>query len=47
MARISKPIVVTEEQRDELLVTTRSLKIEKRYSQRAQVILLSVHWRCS
>lgn len=42
MARISQPIVVTEEQREQLLIMFRSLKIEKRYSMRAQVILLSL-----
>jgi len=42
MARISKPIVATLEQRQELLIMLRSLKIEKRYSMRAQVILLSL-----
>lgn len=42
MARISKPIVATEEQRQELLVMSRSQKIEKRYCLRAQVILLSL-----
>lgn len=42
MARISKPIVATVEQRQELLVMSRSLKIERRYNLRAQVILLSL-----
>jgi transposase len=42
MARIAQPITATAEQRQELLVMSRSLKIEKRYSQRAQVILLSL-----
>lgn len=42
MARIAQPIVVTEEQRQELLLMMRSLKIEHRYSQRAEVILLSL-----
>lgn len=41
MARKAKPIVVSEDQKRELLVMSRSHKIEKRYSQRAQVILLS------
>jgi putative transposase len=45
MARISKPIVATPEQRHELLLMARSLKIEKRYSMRAQVILLSLEGR--
>src|SRR5437762_930764 len=42
MARIAQPITATAEQRQELLVMSRSMKIEKRYSQRAQVILLSL-----
>lgn len=42
MARIAKIIEATEQQRTELLVMKRSLKIEKRYSQRAEVILLSL-----
>lgn len=42
MARIAQPIVATEQQRNELLVMKRSLKIERRYSQRAEVILLSL-----
>jgi transposase len=42
MARIAQPITITVEQQQELLVMSRSLKIEKRYSQRAQVILLSL-----
>lgn len=42
MARVSKPIVATEEQRHELLLMSRSLKIERRYSMRAQVVLLSL-----
>jgi putative transposase len=45
MARIAKPIVATQEQRHELLLMARSLKIEKRYSMRAQVILLSLEGR--
>ena len=42
MARIAQPITATAEQRQMLLVMRRSLKIEKRYSQRAEVILLSL-----
>ncbi len=42
MARIAQPITATAEQHQELLVMHRSLKIEKRYSQRAWIILLSL-----
>jgi len=42
MARIARPITATVEQQQELLLMHRSLKIEKRYSQRALVILLSL-----
>jgi transposase len=42
MARIAQPIIVSEEDHQELLVMSRSLKIEKRYSQRAEVVLLSL-----
>jgi transposase len=42
MARISKPIEATSDQRAELLTMKRSLKLEKRYSDRANVILLSL-----
>lgn len=42
MARIAQPITATERQLQELLMMNRSLKIEKRYSQRAEVILLSL-----
>lgn len=42
MARIAKPIEATEEQKADLLLMSRSQKIEKRYSQRAQVVLLSL-----
>lgn len=42
MARIAQPITATVEQLEQLQVMSRSLKIEKRYSQRAQVILLSL-----
>jgi transposase len=39
MARIAQRITASEEDMQELLATSRSLKIEKRYSQRAEVIL--------
>ncbi len=42
MARKSQPITVNQDQLNELLVMQRSLKIEKRYSQRASIILLSL-----
>ena len=42
MARKSKPIAATSEQKTELLSMRRSLKLEKRYSDRAQIILLSL-----
>jgi len=42
MARIPQPLTATAEQHEALLVMNRSLKIEKRYSQRALVILLSL-----
>jgi putative transposase len=42
MARISKPIEATSEQKAKLLAMNRSLKLEKRYSDRANVILLSL-----
>ncbi len=42
MARISKPISATKDQISELVVMSRSQKIEKRYSDRAKVILLSL-----
>lgn len=42
MARVSQPLTATAEQHEALLVMNRSLKIEKRYSQRALVILLSL-----
>jgi transposase len=41
MARIAQPLTVTEEQKQTLLIMHRSLKMEKRYAQRAAVILLS------
>jgi putative transposase len=42
MARIAQPITATENQLKELLVMNRSLKMEKRHSQRAQIIVLSL-----
>ena len=42
MARKAQPITATETQRQELLTMKRSLKIERRYSQRADVVLLSL-----
>lgn len=42
MARIAQPITATADQQRELVVMNRSLKIERRYSQRASVILLSL-----
>ena len=42
MARISKAIEATPEQRAELITMSRSLKLEKRYADRSQVILLSL-----
>ena len=42
MARIAQPMIATAEQYQELLVMQRSLKIEKRYSQRAEIIVLSL-----
>jgi transposase len=41
MARIAQPIIVTPEQKQALLIMHRSLKMERRYAQRASVILLS------
>jgi len=41
MARIAQPLVVTEAQKQTLLIMHRSLKMEKRYAQRAGIILLS------
>ena len=41
MARIGNPIRLTQEERGELLTMSRSLKLEKRYVERAKVILLS------
>src|SRR5690606_10911522 len=42
MARIAQPMIATAEQYQKLLVMQRSLKIEKRYSQRAEIIVLSL-----
>src|SRR5436190_17090132 len=42
MARKAQPIEATEVQLQELLTMKRSLKMERRYSQRANVILLSL-----
>jgi len=42
MAKEALPLLATEDQMQELLVMRRSTKIEKRYSQRAEVILLSL-----
>ena len=41
MARIAQSLIVTEEQKQALLIMHRSLKMEKRYTQRATIILLS------
>ena len=41
MARIGQPIKVTQEERDELLIMSRSHKLEKRYSDRSMIILYS------
>jgi transposase len=41
MARIAQPLTVTEEQKQALLIMQRYLKMEKRYTQRAAIILLS------
>ena len=41
MARIAQSFIVTEEQKQALLIMHRSLKMEKRYTQRATIILLS------
>jgi transposase len=45
MARLAQPISASPEQFRELLVMKRSLKIESRYRQRAEVILLSLEGR--
>ena len=41
MARKIVPIVITEDQRKELTVMSRSLKLENRYVVRSKIILLS------
>jgi transposase len=41
MARIAQPVTITQEQKQALLMMYRSLKMEKRYTQRAAIILLS------
>jgi transposase len=41
MARIAQPLTLTPDQKQALLIINRSLKMEKRYTQRASVILLS------
>jgi transposase len=41
MARIAQPLILTEEQKQTLLIMQRSLKMEKRYTQRSAIILLS------
>lgn len=41
MARIAKPIEVTVTEKEQLLTMSRSLKLEKRYVERAEIILLS------
>jgi transposase len=41
MARISKPIEISMEEKEELLTMSRSRKIEKRYAERAKIILCS------
>jgi len=42
MARIGQPIEITSDERDELLTMSRSHKLEKRYVERALIILYSV-----
>ena len=42
MARIGQPIEVTSDERDELLTMSRSHKLEKRYVERAMIILYSI-----
>ena len=42
MARKAQPIMATDEQYQQLLIIKRSLKMEKRYCQRAEIILLSL-----
>ena len=41
MARIRKPIKLTVTEKEQLLTMSRSLKLEKRYVERAEIILLS------
>lgn len=41
MARIAKPIELTMAEKEELLTMSRSLKLERRYVERAEIILLS------
>ena len=41
MARIGRPIELTMEEKEELLTMSRSRKLEKRYVERAEIILLS------
>jgi transposase len=41
MARIGKPIKLTMEEKEELLTMSRSRKLERRYVERAKIILLS------
>jgi putative transposase len=42
MARKAKEILTTEQEQEELLMMGRSLKLERRYSDRARIILLSL-----
>lgn len=42
MARITQPITATENEAQELLIMSRSFKLENRYVQRAKIILLSI-----
>lgn len=42
MARKSQPIEATQEQKNELLIMSRSLKLDKRYVDRSKVILFSL-----
>jgi len=41
MARIGQPIVLTHEEQQELLTMSRSHKLERRYAERAMIILHS------
>ena len=45
MARKAIPIIASDEQLQELIVMARSLKMERRYSERANVIILSIEKR--